>query len=287
MKRRTFIALSIGAALVLGYSSASRWAIRHETFTFHDPARNNRPIEVEIAVRRDRELRASAGAVTLPVAIVSHGNTVRFTEYRFLANLFAARGYLVISIQHDIDADGPLVTKAGEPYVGRLTVYERGVANILFTISRLEPIESSADYGRLTLIGHSNGGDISLYFAKVHPELVRKVITLDSLRVPLMTDRKFRILSLRSNDRYFKPDPGVVPDPYICKIFGITILQTRYRHTDMSDRGPDSAKTMVLAMLDEFLDDDTLPTFAPEMIEPDPIPEMTEPTSVANAFDHH
>jgi hypothetical protein len=285
MKRGAFISLLICLALVLGYLLVSKWAIRHETLTFYDPARNNRPVLVEVTVRRDKELRAIAGAITFPVAIISHGNTVRFTEYSFLANMFAWRGYLAVSIQHDVDKDGPLVTKAGEPYVGRMPVYERGVANILFAINRLKEIQASADYDRLTLIGHSNGGDISLYFARVHPEMVKKVVTLDSLRVPLMTSGKFRILAFRANDPDFKADPDVVPDPYTCRKIGITVVQTGYRHTDLSDRGPDKAKTMVLAMLDKFLDDDTTP-IAPEMREPDSIPEMTEPMPVADAFDH-
>ena len=56
----------------------------------------------------------------LPVAILSHGDTVEFTEYWFsLANVFAARGYIAISIQHDLPTDPPMVTKVGELYVGR------------------------------------------------------------------------------------------------------------------------------------------------------------------------
>ena len=286
MKRGMIILLSLCAVSAVGYFTALKWAIRHETLTFYDPARNNRPVVVDVAVRRDTEIWAIAGTITLPVAILSHGNTVKFTEYSFLANVFAARGYLAISIQHDTSTDGPLVTKAGEPYAGRLRVYERGVANILFAIDRLKPIEASADYGHLTLVGHSNGGDISMYFAKLHPALVKKLVSLDSLRVPLVTDGKFRILAFRSRDPAFKGDPGVVPDPDFCRKSGITIVQTEYRHADMSDRGPDPAKTMILDRLDKFLDDDTTLTPikppVPEMIEPDPVPEITESGLVAD-----
>jgi alpha/beta hydrolase fold len=273
MKRGFLVLLSLCAVMTVGYFTASKWAIRHETLAFYDPARNNRSVAINVAVRRDRELWAKSGATTLPVAIVSHGNTVRSTEYSFLVNLFAARGYLTISIQHDTDNDGPLVTKVGEPYVGRLPAYERGVANILFAIDMLKPVEANADYGHLTLVGHSNGGDISMYFAKLHPELVKRVVTLDSLRVPFVTNGKFRILAFRSKDPVFKADPGVVPGAEVRERSGITVVQTEYRHSDMSDRGPDRVKTMVLAMLDKFLEDDETPTpikgFVPEMIEPD------------------
>ena len=59
------------------YFTASKWAIRHETMTFHDPARDNRPVAVDIAVRRDKEMQANAGMIKLPVAVLNHGNTVK------------------------------------------------------------------------------------------------------------------------------------------------------------------------------------------------------------------
>ncbi|MGC8030550.1 alpha/beta fold hydrolase, partial [Salmonella enterica] len=72
--------------------------------------------------------------------------------------------------------------------VGRRSQYNRGIANILFTIDELKKLYPNADYRHLTMVGHSNGGDISMYFAKLHPDLVKKVVTLDNLRVPFMTD---------------------------------------------------------------------------------------------------
>jgi hypothetical protein len=258
MKRGIIVFLLLCIPVVVAYFTASKWAIHHETVSFYDSARH-RPVDVDIAVRRDTEMRANAGMITLPVAILNHGNTVRFTEYSFLANLFAARGYMAISIQHDLETDTPLVTKAGELYVGRLPVYLRGVENILFAIEQLKRNQPNSDYTHLTMVGHSNGGDISMYFARIHPDLVKKVVTLDNLRVPFITDGKFRILSFRSRDPVFKADPGVVPNDDICKKAGITVVQTGYQHTDMSDRGPDEVKTSIQTVLDRFLDDDSSP----------------------------
>jgi dienelactone hydrolase len=178
--------------------------------------------------------------IELPVAILSHGNTVKHTEYSFLTNLFAARGYMVVSIQHDLEGDDPMVTRVGEEYVGRRMQYNRGIFNIKFAVDELKLQYPNADYTRLTLIGHSNGGDISMYFAKLHPEMVRKVVTLDNLRVPFMTDGKIKILSFRSKDPVFKPDPGVVPDDDICAKAGITVVRTQFQHNELSDRGPDN-----------------------------------------------
>lgn len=256
MKRGLLILLSVCILTAVAYFTASKWAIRHETLTFMDKERN-RPVQVDIAVRRDKEMQANAGMITLPVAILNHGNTVKFTEYSFLANVFAARGYMAVSIQHDLASDAPLVTKVGELYVGRLPVYERGVENIKFAIKELKKIQPNSDYDHLTLVGHSNGGDISVFYAKEYPDEVKKVVTLDNLRVPFMTDGKFKILSFRSHDSVFKPDPGVVPDEAVCEKAGITVVNTGAQHTDMSDRGPEALKEKIQGLLSKFLDDDS------------------------------
>src|ERR1700712_4313872 len=197
MKRGIVILVSVCTLLVVGYFTASKWAIRHETLTFHDPARDNRLVAVDIAVRYDKEMQANAGMIKLPVAVLNHGNTVKSTEYSFLANAFAARGYLAISIQHDLPTDAPMVTKVGELYVGRQPQYLRGIANIKFAVEQMKMHEPNADYDHLTMVGHSNGGDISMYFAKMYPDQIKKVVTLDNLRVPFTTDGRFQILSFR------------------------------------------------------------------------------------------
>ncbi|MEA2837211.1 MAG: hypothetical protein QOD89_1761 [Bradyrhizobium sp.] len=255
MKRGIVILLSVCAVLVVGYFTASKWAIRHQTVMFHDPARDNRLVAVDIAVRRDKEMQAGAGMIKLPVAILNHGNTVKNSEYSFLANVFAMRGYLSISPQHDLPTDPPMVTKVGELYVGRLPQIQRGVANIHFAIEEMKKIQPNADYAKVTMVGHSMGGDISMYFAKEYPDQVKKIVTLDNLRVPFMTDGKFKILSFRSKDPVFKADPGVVPDDDVCEKSGITVVNTGFQHNDMRDTGPDTAKSSIQTMLDKFLND--------------------------------
>jgi pimeloyl-ACP methyl ester carboxylesterase len=233
-----------------GYVAFVKWAVRHETLNLFDPVRQ-RTIAVDLAVRRDYEMRADAGMVKLPVAILSHGNTVKNTEYSFLANAFAARGYLVACIQHDLPGDAPLMTREGSLYVGRLEVYERAEKNILFVVNALKKIQPNADYDHLTMVGHSNGGDISVFFAHEHPEMVTRIVTLDNLRVPLVSAGFAKILSFRSHDEHFKADPGVVPQK---PPSDMDIVRTQAQHTDMSDRGPDDVKELIQADLDKFLD---------------------------------
>jgi hypothetical protein len=285
MKRGITVLLSLSVLLTLAYFTASKWAIRHETISFYDPARDNRLVAVDIAVRWDKEMQADAGMITLPVTIINHGNTVKHTEYSFLANVFAARGYLVISPQHDLPTDPPMVTRVGEIYVGRLPQIQRGVANIHFAISQMKKIQPNADYARVTMVGHSMGGDITMYFAKQYPDEIKKVVTLDNLRVPFLTEGKFKILSFRSHDTQFKPDPGVVPDAEECEKAGITVVNTGFQQNDMRDTGPDAAKNSIQSMLDKFLEDTDssalkpVQTRVPDILtaSPGPVPLASNP----------
>ena len=261
--KRAFAILACVCALIAGvYIAASKWAIRHESLNLYDTARS-RPIAVDLAVRRDYEMKADSGYAKLPVAIISNGNTVKNTEYSFLANVLAARGYLVASIQQDNPSDPPLVTKVGMPYVGREPIYERCEANIMFVREQLKKLQPNADYDHLTMVGHSNGGDVSMFFAKEHPQLVSKVITLDNLRVPFVLSDKMKILSFRSKDPNFKTDPGVLPTAQQAKTDGIDIVNTQFQHTWMSDRGPETAKETIQAALDHFLSDSASSDLSP------------------------
>jgi pimeloyl-ACP methyl ester carboxylesterase len=253
MKRRLMIAVYVLVALAGGTFAAAKLAIRHERLPLFDMARE-RSVPVDLYVRRDKEIKAMAGLEVLPVAIVSHGNTVASREYSFLANMLAARGYLVASIQHDLPTDPPL-SMAGYPYVGRLPAYERGEANIDFVIRQLRQSEPIADYDHLLLVGHSQGGDISVFYAANHPKTVAKLVTLDNLRVPLEFVRA-KMLSFRSNGGAFKPDPGVVPSDAECQKDGIKIVMTGAPHTDLSDRGPEELKDRIAGTMSKFLDDD-------------------------------
>lgn len=279
MKRGIAVLVCVSALCGIAYVTASKWAIKHETITFYDASRDNRPVPVDIAIRRDKEMQANAGMITMPVAVINHGNTVKNTEYGFLANVFAARGYLVLSPQHDLPTDPPMVTKPGELYVGRLPQILRGVANIHLAMQEMKKVQPHADYSRVTMVGHSMGGDITMYFAKQYPDEVKKVVTLDNLRVPFVTAGKFKILSFRSHDPQFKTDPGVIPTDEECEKAGIQVVKTDFQHNDMRDTGPDDAKNSIQGMLDKFLSD-TDSAIAPVDTTSSP-PKVLEPGPVA------
>jgi pimeloyl-ACP methyl ester carboxylesterase len=252
-RRKLLLALGIAAvvAVVGGYIFAAKFDLREESLALHDASRN-RDVPVELSISRRAEIKAMFGFKPR-VAVVNHGYTVNHNEYKFIANVLATQGYLVVSIQHDLKGDAPL-SMVGFPYVGRMPMYERGVKNIFFAIDEVKRRYPDLNYTKLTMLGHSNGGDISMFFAGHNPELVTKIVTLDNLRVPFLMSGKSRILSFRSKD--WKPDPGVVPTDEMCEDAGIELVKTDFQHVDMSDRGPDTVKASIRAKLERFLMED-------------------------------
>lgn len=239
------------------YFAISRWAIRHETIVFQDAARDNRSVAVDIAVRRDKEMRAAVGVRKLPVAILIYDHAVKSSDFSFPANFFAGRGYVAISVHHDLGTGAPLETTASDQYTSRLPLYERGVADISFVIEQLRIRLPNLDFDHLTLVGSDAGGsDASLYFAKSNPDQVTKVITLSNARIPFLAQAKFKILSFRSKSPAVA-DPNVAPDAdeAALEASGIQVVKTGALHTDMSDRGPEDIKKKILDQLDKFLSD--------------------------------
>jgi hypothetical protein len=259
MTRRTKVLASLlviaGVAVVWGYLYLIKYDIRREHLALVDASRNNRSVPVELAISRRAELKAKFGFKPR-VAIVNHGNTVRNTEYGFFCDVLATQGYLVASIQHDIAGDPPL-SMQGFPFLGRLPSYQRAEKNILFAIEEIKKVYPDPDFSTVTLFGHSQGGDIAMYFAGQHPDLVTRVVTLDNIRVPILMSGKQRILTLRSGN--FKADPGVVPTKDAAEDAGVEVVQTEFQHDHFSDRGPDSTRDRVRDVLARFLMEDKPP----------------------------
>ena len=102
--------------------------------------------------------------------------------------------------------------------------------------------------------------------------MVKKIVTLDNLRVPFLTDGRIKILSFRSKDQ--KADPGVVPDDDVCSKAGITVVKTEFQHNDLSDRGPESVKASVEAKVNSFLDEAQRAS-SPQLTVAEPSPSVT------------
>ena len=255
LKRFIIAGAAITTGLVGGLYEASQHFIRHEQLPLVDSARNDRSVPVDVYVRRDKEMRATLGTIDpLPVVIINHGNTVKSSEYSFAAKFFAGLGYLVLSIQHDVPGDPPLAAPAerGTSYITRWSSYMKGSANIDFVVDTLKKQEPFADYDHLTLLGHSQGGDIAVFYTKSHPNTVVRVFTFDNLRIPLEGETEtFSIRGLDEND--FKTEKGVLPCTAPCEKGNVTIGKSDSHHTTLSDRGPEGVRERLLGSIAEFL----------------------------------
>lgn len=184
--------------------------------------------------------------INKPVVIISHGYGAKNTEYSFIADSLVARGYFVVSIQHDLETDKPLPT-TGNLFDRRKPLWERGVQNILFVIDELKKRKPHLDLSKVILLGHSNGGDISMMFATLHPEMVSTIISLDSRRYPFPRNPKLKILRFGAIDD--EPDEGVVHGTGIQEIY-----VKGARHIDLSDRGSPEIKDEIQKSIIKFLD---------------------------------
>lgn len=137
----------------------------------------------QIPVRLYRATATSGKAEKPKLAIISHGYGGYNTDYSFIANTLAARGYMVASIQHELPGDEP-IAMTGNLRETRRSNWERGVANIRFVAQTMLRSYPTLTTGQLLLVGHSNGGDMSMLFAQMYPQQVASVISLDNRRFP-------------------------------------------------------------------------------------------------------
>lgn len=171
------------------------------------------------------------------IVIFSHGyyynKSGSYLKYSYLTRFLASKGYYVVSIQHELSSDN-LLPLTGNPQVLRCPFWERGADNILFVINNLKKTNPDLDFKGITLIGHSNGADITALFPQKYPDIVHKIITLDNRRMVLPKSKKLKVLSLRSSDQI--ADEGVLPTEKEQKMFGITIIKLpKTIHNDMDD----------------------------------------------------
>jgi len=152
--------------------------------------------------------------------------------YSYLTENLASKGYFVISIQHELPND-ELLAMDGDLKITRRPNWERGCKNILFVINEFKKTKPQLDFKHLTLIGHSNGGDMTALFATEYPKLVSKIITMDNRRMPLPRVKHPQIYTLRSSN--YPADEFVLPTEQEQKKYGMTVQPTSIEHRDMDN----------------------------------------------------
>jgi predicted esterase len=185
------------------------------------------------------------------LAIINHGYGMKNTEYSFIAETLIAQGYFVASIQHELPTDEPMPT-VGKPSEVRRPNWERGVQNILFVITELKKTRRDLDFKNLLLVGHSNGGDMTMLFAEKYLKTARKIISLDNRRMALPRVKRPQILSIRSSDQM--ADEGVLPTAEEIEKLGINIIKLKNTiHNDMWDGATVEQKGEINEIILSFL----------------------------------
>lgn len=174
-------------------------------------------------------------------------------ECSYLTEYLASKGYFVASIQHELPTDD-LIPQSGIPQVVRRPFWDRGVENIIFVINELKKNYTDLDYKHLILIGHSNGGDMSMLFGQQYPGLVDKIISLDNRRVAFPRTKQPKIYSLRSSDQL--ADEGVLPTAEEQEKYGMKIIQLKNTmHNNMDNSGNEEQKKEINNYIQTFLND--------------------------------
>lgn len=190
------------------------------------------------------------------VIVFSHGYNYNregtFLHYRYLTNYLAQNGYLVLAIQQEQPFD-PLLPKNGLARMVRLPNWKRGAASIDLVLKKGKTLFPEANWRKQILIGHSNGGDQSLFFLSQHPTSIYAVITLDHRRMPIPIHSKAKVLTLRSSDE--KPDVGVIPSLIVREQNQIKLIQlSNIKHGEMMDFAPLSKLNTIRLHCKNFLD---------------------------------
>lgn len=237
-----------GGLLLILFSIADCFAQTEFTTCLFDSIRN-RPIP--IAVYQPKKITKQT-----KVVIFNHGydgNIVSNSNrtYYYLTRYLSEKGYYVISIQHELPND-PLLAMEGDYMQTRMPNWERGVENILFTIHEFRKLKPELDWKHLAVIGHSNGGDMTMLLAQKHPELMAKSISLDHRRMIIPRVSNPQIYTLRGCN--YEADSSVIPTVEEQKKYNIIVRELNdVTHTDMGHRGNKKQHDLINEYLYYFL----------------------------------
>lgn len=226
------------------------YEVKLDTLTMFDQARNRNIPVAYFSPKTDKKI------ANQQVVIFSHGYGANhggdYLLYSYLTEKLASKGYFVVSIQHELPTD-ELIPSDGIPQVVRMPFWKRGTENILFVLNELKKSKPELDYKHVTMIGHSNGADMTALFANKHPDLVYKIITLDNRRMYLPRTSIPKIYTLRSND--YPADEGVLPRKEEQEKYHITVQFTNINHGKMDNKGSDEDRKTLTDFVLKYLNE--------------------------------
>lgn len=186
-----------------------------------------------------------------------------YKKWQYLAEYFTSKGYIFISIQHDMlgDNDGiETLDPKDNQAEARKHLWIRGEKNILFVISEIRKQYHDLNFNNFIIAGHSNGADIARFFSNNRPENISHVISFDGRRCPIAPYTKQRILMFEaldtSTDIDVIPDEGTTTFPKRKDLEWVIIKPKDAMHISYrDDQITDSLKKYVLKSLNFFLDE--------------------------------
>lgn len=190
------------------------------------------------------------------VVIFNHGydgnkNRKSNQTYSYLTRFLSQKGFYVISIQHELPND-PLLAMEGDFMQTRMPNWERGVANIYFTIQEFKKLKPQLGWDKLILIGHSNGGDMTMLFATKYPHLINKAISMDHRRMIMPRTRNPRLYTLRGCD--YDADSGVLPTEKEQEQFRMKVVKLDgITHSNMGENGTEEQHRLINQSIFGFL----------------------------------
>lgn len=216
--------------------------------TMFDASRNrNIPVDI-LSPLQIKECHESAKC---EVVFISAGYGVSYKGYKFLSNQFQKLGYLVVSVGHELPND-PSLSTSGDLYKTRSENWARGAQTLQFLRKQLSTKYRKFDFENLTLVGHSNGGDISAWLGNLETGYVKSIITLDHRRVPLPKSSNIKVLSIRATD--FPADVGVLPNEAEQELYGSCVVNIPHsKHNDLVDNGPEWLKRKVQTLINGYV----------------------------------
>lgn len=219
-----------------------------DTLTLFDQNRNR---EIPIAIYQTKDPKNSN---KIPI-IFSHGygeNNGKdyLRDYTYLNEFLVSKGYFVVSVQHELKTD-ELLAMTGKLKETRRPNWERGAQNIFYVIQQIKNKYPDLKFNELSLIGHSNGGDMTVLFAHKYPNLVNKIISMDNRRMELPRISNPKIYTLRSKD--YPADEGVLPTEEELKKYTITVEFTNINHSDMDNDANEQERIYMTTKILEYL----------------------------------
>lgn len=243
----------INCSVKKNISSDKDYEVKRDTLTLFDQSRNRKIPVAYYLPKTGKKIQNQQ------VVIFNHGYGFNkggdYFVYSYLTEKLASKGYFTVSIQHEQSTDQLLPTE-GNLQIVRRPFWQNGSDNILFVLNELKKSNPELDYKHLTLIGHSNGGDMVALFGNQYPNLVYKIITMDNRRMFLPRTSVPKIYSLRSND--YPADEGVLPTQTEQEKYKMIIQPTSINHSHMDNKGNDEEKKVLNEFILKYLDEQDL-----------------------------